>query len=615
MGVCCGKREEISITNNGHASKNGQIQDTPFKTNNQDKEISDKISIEVDRVDENSKLDNNKDLENQLKLEQENIIDKLNNLEMEDSTKKVYSSNVDNSTLLHAKSFIKIENASFIQNINSQIKLRNDKSTATLNKTATLICKKEDFKIGPKISKNAQTVKKEYYILNKLGKGSFGTVYKVAHKNTGQTRAMKIIKKDTVMLQDDEKKFLKEIEILRNTDHMNIIKIFEYFEDEYNYYVITEMLGGGELLESVVKLPNFNEGHIIKIMNQLLSAVAYLHKNNITHRDLKPENILVDKTSNDNIYIKVIDFGTSNYVTKNKNLNLKVGSPYYIAPEVLDGNYNEKCDIWSCGCVLYVLLVGYPPFNAETTKELFSLIKNKDFEIQGEEWNNVSKEAKDLVKRMLNKNYNVRVSAIECLEHPYLKKDIDVSQTFGETKKILKKMKNFQNQDKLQQATIAYIVHFLTPSNEFDKLKETFKSIDKNKDGTLSMEEIKEGFEHMFGPASSELEIESLLEELDSNGDGSVSYEEFLRVVMNKTKLLNEKNLKLCFEAFDENKDNKLSAEEIKKALGAKDNEYVSQLINLIDDNKNSEIDFGEFKQLMSILLELEKNKNSPNIN
>ena len=613
MGVCCANREEISITNRGHIAnlknnppyENKKKENSNKQSNEMINEIDDIKNAQEFKIDNDNKI--NKDYE-------ETNENNKPEQKQEDNRKD----NIKSSTLIQTKSFIKIENASFIQNNNQkQPQIVNNPPVEiqikTLNKTATTLKgKKSDFEIGPKISKNSQSVQKDYFILNKLGKGSFGTVFKVAHKKTGQNRAMKVIKKDTVKLQDDDKKFLKEIEILRNTDHMNIIKIYEYFEDDTNYYVITEIIDGGELLECIVKLPNFNEGHIIKIMNQLLSAVTYLHKNNITHRDLKPENILVDSISNDNISIKVIDFGTCNYVTKNKNLKLKVGSPYYIAPEVLDGNYNEKCDIWSCGCILYVLLAGYPPFNAETTKDLFDEIRKGKYELTGYEWESVSSEAKDLIKKMLNKKYQSRISSLLCLEHPFLKKEIDEGQKSKETKKILKNLKNFQNQDKLQQATIAYIVHFLTPANEFEQLKETFKSLDKNNDGTLSMDEIKIGFEKMFGPASSEMELEKLLEELDANGDGSVSYEEFLRMVMNKAKLLNEKNLKLCFEAFDENKDNKLSADEIKKALGAKDNDYVRQLINLIDDNNNSEIDFEEFKQLMNILLEIEKTKKSP---
>lgn len=480
---------------------------------------------------------------------------------------------------------------------------------SNFDKTYTIKKRNEDFTISPQI-KRGKVLQKEYYITNKLGKGSFGTVYRVTHGRTGLARAMKIIKKDNILLQDDERQFLKEIEILTKTDHMNIIKIFEYFMDDINYYVITEFVQGSELLESLVKIPDFDERMIKKVMTQLMSAVTYLHKEGIAHRDLKPENILVDHSVTSDLSIKVIDFGTSNYVKKNKNLRLKVGSPYYIAPEVLESDYNEKCDIWSCGCILYVLLVGYPPFQGETTEELFSKIKKGDYKMRGEEWDIISDDAKDLVKLMLNKDYKNRISAQDCLNHPFLKENkvLNInSKSFREMKLVMKNLKNFHQQDKLQQATIAYIVHFLTPSHELEKLKNAFSTLDKNKDGTLSLEEIKAGFEQLFGKFVSEVEIQSILSDCDANGDGKISYEEFIQMVVNRGRILNEKNLQLCFEAFDLNKDKKLSSDEIIRALGTNNNEYVKELISLIDTDKNSEIDFEEFKKLMKVLVEREK--------
>ncbi len=616
MGVCCSGREKFIISHKSAVNHLSESKPKSIKPSND----PDKFSLEQIQKEEcqenalegkttiNKKFDNDKrENLNTNKL----LIETLKQLEEEENNKL----NSKNIAFNNSSVFMKNNNTSFIKK--GIVAVDNPKNLVSneklINKTATLIKKDTDFNIGPKISKNIQSVQKNYYVLNKLGNGSFGTVFKVVNKKTGQIRAMKVIKKESVQYQDDDKKFLKEIEILRSLDHMNIIKIFEYFEDELNYFLITEHISGGELLDFVIKMPSFNENNIKQIMNQIMYAVSYLHKNSITHRDLKPENILIDDTSKmDYLSLKIIDFGTSNFFTKNKNLKLKVGSPYYIAPEVLEGSYSEKCDIWSCGCILYVLIIGYPPFTADTTKELFSKIKKGKYKIEGEDWDLVSENAKDLIKKMLNRDYKERISAQECLDHPFLKYLNEINdlekQKMNEYLNALSNLKSFNRQDKLQQATIAYIVHFLTPANEFDQLKQVFKSIDKNGDGSLSREELKNGFEKIFGPSTGEFDMDELIQELDSNGDGSISYEEFLRVVMNKAKILNDKNLKLCFEAFDENKDNKLSYNEIKSALGAKDNDYVKQLIDLIDENKNQEIDFEEFKKLMEILL-MKENK------
>ena len=173
---------------------------------------------------------------------------------------------------------------------------------------------------------------------------------------------MKIIKNTSIGDNDGvvNQKFLKEIQVLRELEHPNIIKIFEYYIDNKYHYIITELLTGGDLYEAILKFQKFNEKKAAYIIKQILSALNYLHSKGIVHRDIKPENILVQNDNNkknknylDEIHIKLIDFGASNFFKENEILTLKVGSPYYIAPEVLNKNYNEKCDIWSAGVMLY----------------------------------------------------------------------------------------------------------------------------------------------------------------------------------------------------------------------------------------------------------------------
>ena len=234
-----------------------------------------------------------------------------------------------------------------------------NKKRSTLKELSILANMSKDIKIKNLVTLINSKPEDNYKIINKLGKGSFGSVFKVKHKITGEIRAMKIIKNTSV---DDRAgaynvKFLKEIQVLKELDHPNIIKIFEYYVDNKNHYIITELLTGGELYETIVKCHNFNEKKAAFILKQILSALNYLHSKGIVHRDIKPENILVqniDKKKNkmEEIHIKLIDFGASNFFKENEILKLKVGSPYYITPEILNKNYNEKCDIWSVGCFI-----------------------------------------------------------------------------------------------------------------------------------------------------------------------------------------------------------------------------------------------------------------------
>ena len=210
------------------------------------------------------------------------------------------------------------------------------------------------------------TIEDNYKIISKLGKGSFGSVFKVQNIKTNEIRALKVIKNTSIIYQDDDHKFLKEIEILIKLEHPNIIKIYEYYTDDINFYLITDYISNGELYNYVYKSKSLNERQTQYIMQQLLCAVNYLHLNNIAHRDIKLENILVEQEIESNgeqlLNVKLIDFGTSNYVkTENtNNFTVKVGSPFYMAPEVLNKKYNNKCDIWSCGVIMFMLLRGHP---------------------------------------------------------------------------------------------------------------------------------------------------------------------------------------------------------------------------------------------------------------
>ena len=183
---------------------------------------------------------------------------------------------------------------------------------------------------------------------------------------------------------DNLEKFRKEIDILMKLDHPNIIKLYEVFEAPNSLYLIMEECQGGELFDRLSeRIENnnmFSEKDAVEIMKQIMSAIDYCHNNGVCHRDLKPENLLyLKKGKEENNSLKVIDFGLSQNISNKKRLSSKVGTPYYISPEILEGNYTEKCDIWSAGVIFYVLLTGELPFNGSNDVEIYSKIKKFEF--------------------------------------------------------------------------------------------------------------------------------------------------------------------------------------------------------------------------------------------
>ena len=460
------------------------------------------------------------------------------------------------------------------------------------------------------ILKVNSNVESEYKILGQLGKGSFGKVVKVLHLKTGLFRAMKIITKDSLEYQDDEKKFLKEIEILIQIDHPNIVKIYEYYEDYIHYYVITEFISGGELYETISSWKDFNEYNACFIMHQIISAVYYLHSNKILHRDLKPENILVESTEknhkSDQFNIKLIDFGTCNYFRKDKKFSLKVGTPYYIAPEVIKKNYNEKCDLWSCGIIMYVLLTGHPPFRGRCKDEIMSNVLKKKLCLTGVEFEGFSSQSIEFLKKLLTFNDKDRISAYEAINHEWffnLKKELRDNINRSKALEVLNNIKNFNSKEKLQQATIAYIVHFLSTSEESKEMRKLFNAMDTSGDGRLNYKELKAGFEKFYGKCLTVFELDNIISNIDQDLNGYIEYEEFLRVAINHKTIMSEKNLKLAFDSFDKDNNGKLTIDEIKNVLGTNQNEYVIELFSHIDTNKDGEISYTEFSDLMKKVL------------
>ena len=450
------------------------------------------------------------------------------------------------------------------------------------------------------IGKKDGMISEYYEIICQLGKGSYGKVYEVKNKTTGEIRACKQLSKSNI---SNLKKFQREIQILIKTDHPNIIKLFEIFEDDRFIYLIMEKCNGGELFDRIIdhiqSKNMYTEKDAAKLFQQIMSAIVYCHDNGIAHRDLKPENLLyINEGSEINNPIKVIDFGLSRNFEEQSKMNTKVGTAYYVAPEVLNGKYNEKCDVWSAGVILYILLSGEPPFNGANDREIYKAISKMIYQFPFNKWKKISKNAMDLIEKCLVAE-DKRLSAKEVLEHPWFNK-INEEENNVDLEIDLVSFKNYINSCKLKKMTLTYIASRLN-ENEVSHLREIFTNFDKNKDGHISLQELKDGLEKLKCQEIENEEIEKIFLSLDTDKNGKIGYTEFIASILDERTYLNEQRLYEAFINLDKDKSGKITKDEIKDVI-IKNNytdNCLDKIIEKVDKNGDGVIDYNEFLDMM----------------
>ncbi|GIX65411.1 calcium-dependent protein kinase 4 [Babesia caballi] len=457
--------------------------------------------------------------------------------------------------------------------------------------------------------------RQNYKAVKLLGKGSFGEVLLCLNRATGQQYAVKVIIKSSVKRKGDHESLLREVNVLKALDHPNIMKIFEFFEDEKYYYFVTELYTGGELFDEIVSRKCFSEQDAAKIVKQVLSGINYMHRQNVVHRDLKPENLLLESKAV-NANIRIIDFGLSTHCDVNSKMKEKIGTAYYIAPEVLKGMYDNKCDIWSIGVILYILLCGFPPFNGSNESAIIKKVQTGKFSFDMPQWRKVSESAKDLISRMITFNPAKRITAAEALEHhwlTYMTKDNTVDLPSLELS--INNMKSFYYTQKLSQAALLYIGSKLITREESNHLTAIFSKMDKNGDGQLDRGELIEGFrEYLWlkGSPSDEIDqatieeqVDQILQGIDFDRNGYIDYSEFLTVAMDRRTLMQKDRLEKAFKLFDADNSGSISSEELGKLFGVADvgQEDWQRVLHEVDSNNDGVIDFEEFKQMLTKLV------------
>ena len=439
---------------------------------------------------------------------------------------------------------------------------------------------------------------------SKIGQGSYGSVTRGTNKSTGAVRAIKTISKSQVK---NIERFRQEISIMKQLDHPNIIRLFETFEDHRNIYLVMELASGGELFDRIIELGHLTEHQAAIIMQQILRAIQYMHQSKVMHRDLKPENFLFGtKESIEKSPLKIIDFGLSCRFEPGQLMSTKAGTPYYVAPQVLAGKYDESCDVWSCGVIMFILLCGYPPFYGDTDAEVLRKVREGVFTFNPADWRNVSEDAKDLIRKMLQFNPKDRYTAEQAMNHVWVKKTAPKATDAPLEQAHVDNLKNFRAQNKLKKAAL-HIIAQQMPDSEVANLKNMFMSIDKNGDGSLTIAEMMEGIQKSgIDIQSLGLDLKEVLSNIDSNNSGVIDYTEFIAATLEKKKYMREDRLWSAFRVFDVDGNGTISKAELHKilnggVLGDMDmGKNIDDLIRECDLDGDGEISFEEFFKMMS---------------
>ncbi|XP_020233115.1 calcium-dependent protein kinase 10 [Cajanus cajan] len=437
-----------------------------------------------------------------------------------------------------------------------------------------------------------------YNLGPKLGQGQFGTTFLCVEKATGKEYACKSILKRKLLTDEDVEDVRREIQIMHHlAGSPNVISIKEAFEDNVAVHVVMELCAGGELFDRIVERGHYTEKKAAKLSRTIVGVIESCHSLGVMHRDLKPENFLF-VNQQEEAPLKAIDFGLSAFFKPGEIFNDVVGSPYYVAPEVLRKRYGPEADVWSAGVIIYILLSGVPPFWGESEQEIFEAILHHELDFTSDPWPVISESAKDLVRKMLVRDPSKRISAHDVLRHPWIHVD-GAAPDKPLDSAVLSRLKQFYAMNKLKKMALRVIAENLS-EEEIAGLKEMFKMIDTDNSGQITFEELNVGLKK-FGANLNESEIYDLMQAADVDNSGTIDYGEFIAATLHLNKIDREDHLVAAFSYFDKDGSGYITQDELQQAceeFGIGD-VRLEEMIREADQDNDGRIDYNEFVAMM----------------
>ncbi|KAI5067102.1 hypothetical protein GOP47_0017630 [Adiantum capillus-veneris] len=449
--------------------------------------------------------------------------------------------------------------------------------------------------------RDGERITEKYALGKELGRGEFGITYLCTDRETQEKLACKSISKRKLKTRVDIEDVRREVVIMHHLPpHPHLIGLKSVYEDENAVHLVMELCEGGELFDRIVARGHYHERAAANVTRTIIEVVQACHVNGVMHRDLKPENFLF-LNKKENSPLKAIDFGLSIFFKPGDTFDEIVGSPYYMAPEVLKRSYGPEIDVWSVGVILYILLCGVPPFWAETEQGVAQAILRGVIDFKRDPWPVVSDRAKSLVQQMLEPDPKRRLTAQQVLDHPWIQNAKHAPEvSLGDA--VRSRLKQFSAMNKLKKKALHVIADLLS-GEEVDGLKDLFNTMDVNKTGMLTSEEFKAGL-HKIGSQLADNEIQQLMETAGVDNKGTIDYPKFAALTVHLQRMDNDEYLHKAFSHFDLDENGFIDFDELKQALSDElpsedGTEFITDIMNEVDVDKDGQISYEEFASMM----------------
>ena len=528
------------------------------------------------------------------------------------------------------------------QNEKSEEKINNENNNQTHENTIEDDSGNEPLKYTS--SSLEKDIRNFYKFKDFLGEGHFGSVRTAFKKREYSPHKLFAVKSISLKKLSEKayRDLILEVKIISCLEHPHIVKFYETYHDNKYFHIVTELCRGNNLYMRLQKLKRKKmvEEDVKIIVLKILHAINYCHSRGVVHRDLKPENIVLESPNNDMDYneydqeennenylnIKICDFGLSALKNSNDKLHTILGTPYYMAPEVLKGDYNEKCDIWSIGAITYYLITGTEPFKGDTSNQIFSRILYTEPDYSPSKFWNTSSVLLNFLKQCLSKEPSTRPTAMEALKHPWFEnifKKIHSPKFIGEN--IFYNISTTKKFSQLKRLIMRYVVYTMGHT-ELNIYKKAFLAFDKENNGVITPEELKRLFA-IYHKTLTETQIKNIMSVSDERNN-YLTYNEFIIICLQVEDFLSPIKLLDAFLFFDVDNNNEIDNNDLHLALlrwgkDVIDKDMIEKIIFLGTKKKykkldlkafveifEDEIDVNDFmKQIKEIKLKYLKNK------